>query len=819
MTPRGSDADGEPRPVARDLPHLAELAELRDLVRALRAGEIDGLVVDLGDGSEVLTLSGADRPYRLFVEGMAQGAATVSHDGIILSANPRLAALVAISREELVGGRIASLLAPGDEASLGTLLTPSPTAELRLTLRTRDGRRVPVTVTSNLLDLDDESVVCLIVSDETEHECAAEQLASSERWFRTLVASSNDLIVVVDAEGRLTYANPACERILGIAPHAMLGLRMFDFVHPEDLALVAERFAAALTRPRIELPTEFRFATADGGWRVLEAVSTNCLDDAAIAGMVINARHVTDANAIRDALVDQERLLREAQRIAHVGHWRCGVVDDRLEGLSDEVFAMHGLMKQDWRETKAHYLELVDTDDQESVRRALSAAIATGSSTVEYRFRRPDGDIRHIRSTCELVHETDGGIRIAGTCQDITEQVEIRVALQERLKELTALASVSWIAHLVDDPQRLCELTAEALGSAMQSPQQLAVRVVIDDAELDTAPSAGTRHDTTGHIVVDGVRRGMVRAGYLDDQLDILPEERALVETIAETLALWLAKYAATNALEQANVELQSLNEQLEVAAGFKDDLLSMASHELRTPLTPILGFLDVLSNHGDPLSEEQTRIVEIVRRNAQRMLSLVEDLLVAGSSVTGQVGAHLSDVTLADAVDRIVDELGSTIPIVVRSVEGWHLHADAAHLQQALGNLLTNAMKYGAPPISITASSHEPGRVTVDIVDHGPGVPEAFVSQMWDRFSQADRGDTRASRGVGLGLAIVRLLIEGDGGHIHYRPGTPTGAVFSFDLPGYFDPAGHNGVPAFRRSPERGSASQQGDPGRPRPA
>ncbi len=798
MTSRGPDADGEPCPVAHDFAPLAELGELRDLVRSLRGGEVDGLVVDLGDGDEVLTLSGADRPYRLFVEGMAQGAATISRDGIILSANPRLAALLATSREDLVGGRIASLLVPGDQAALDGLLTPVPTAELGLRLRSRDGRLVPVTVTSSLLDLDDETVVCCIVSDETERERAAEQLAASERWFRTLVASSSDLIVVVDADAHLTYANPACERILGIAPEAMLGRSVFELVHPDDLTTIVARFGAERTGPGMEPPSEFRFATADGGWRVLEAVSTNCLDDDDIAGIVINARDITDANAVRDALADRERLLREAQRMTHVGHWRYRLTDDRLEWLSDEVFAIHGVSRDEWGGTTARYLELVHAEDRESFRGALSSAIATGSATVEYRVRRPDGGLRHIRNSCELVHEADGAVLIAGTCQDITAQVEVQTALKERLKELTALASVSRIAHLVDDPQRLCELTAEALGCALRSPQQLAVRVVIDGAELETAPVDGAHQVTTGHIVVDGVRRGMVRAGYLDDQHGILPEERALVETIAETLSLWLAEHTATKALEQANVELLRMNEQLEEAASFKDELLSMASHELRTPLTPILGFLDVLSNHGEPLSRGQARTVEVVRRNAQRMLSLVENLLVAGRAVAGPLDALPDDLTLADAVDRVVDEFGTTIPTVARSLEGWHLHADATHFHQVLGNLLTNATKYGAPPISIAVSSREPGWVTVEVADNGPGVPEEFVSRMWDRFTQSDHGNTRVSRGVGLGLSIVRLLVEADGGRIGYRAGSPSGAAFSIDLPGYFDPDVHAGVPAL---------------------
>jgi signal transduction histidine kinase len=99
--------------------------------------------------------------------------------------------------------------------------------------------------------------------------------------------------------------------------------------------------------------------------------------------------------------------------------------------------------------------------------------------------------------------------------------------------------------------------------------------------------------------------------------------------------------------------------------------------------------------------------------------------------------------------------------------------------------NLLTNASKYGTPPISVTARSAGEGRIALEVADHGDGVHPDFQEHMWDRFVQKDRGDQRTATGVGLGLSIVRLLAETNHGTVSYRNGSPTGAVFTIELPG----------------------------------
>lgn len=211
-----------------------------------------------------------------------------------------------------------------------------------------------------------------------------------------------------------------------------------------------------------------------------------------------------------------------------------------------------------------------------------------------------------------------------------------------------------------------------------------------------------------------------------------------------------------------------------------------MASHELRTPLTPILGFLELLEDRGDNLDDAQREMVRSMRRNAARMLHLVDDLLTVSRAATKVLVPRREDVTATDLLDPVLDELRDVLPEVDLDVEGCRLRVDPKHLQQAVTNLLINAMKYGAPPIVVRARPAGPGRVAVDVADHGPGVPADFQERMWERFEQKDRGDRRTATGTGLGLAIVRLLVEANDGTVGYRDGYPSGAVFTVELPGH---------------------------------
>jgi diguanylate cyclase (GGDEF)-like protein/PAS domain S-box-containing protein len=127
-------------------------------------------------------------------------------------------------------------------------------------------------------------------------------LSRHERRFRSMLAYSSDLILLIDAEGRITYASPAAVPMLGRTPEEIQGKRVREFLHPDDLAVTAERFREVMANPRATMVNEARIRHADGTWRRLDTASTNLLDDPSVAGIVCNARDVTENRDFQDRL-------------------------------------------------------------------------------------------------------------------------------------------------------------------------------------------------------------------------------------------------------------------------------------------------------------------------------------------------------------------------------------------------------------------------------------------------------------------------------------------------------------------------------------
>lgn len=216
-----------------------------------------------------------------------------------------------------------------------------------------------------------------------------------------------------------------------------------------------------------------------------------------------------------------------------------------------------------------------------------------------------------------------------------------------------------------------------------------------------------------------------------------------------------------------------------------KDEFLSVVSHELRTPLTSLLGLLHTLELHDERLDPERRRhLVTRARVNAERQRQLVDDLLDVSRATRGALHPDPTTVPVASLVAEVTDALDATWSTRVHVPDDHVAHVDRGHLHQILSNLLTNAGKYGAPPVDVTSTLLPGGgALMLQVRDHGPGVSPQFLPFLFERFSQESTGDRRTASGVGLGLWIVRELAQANGGDIEYEDADP-GARFTVVLP-----------------------------------
>jgi two-component system, OmpR family, sensor histidine kinase KdpD len=248
--------------------------------------------------------------------------------------------------------------------------------------------------------------------------------------------------------------------------------------------------------------------------------------------------------------------------------------------------------------------------------------------------------------------------------------------------------------------------------------------------------------------------------------------------------------------LQQANIELARLAETerqvriLEETDRLRREFLANISHELRTPLASILTGATTLL-HGHSLPDELRPEAGSLARESRRLNRLVSDLLDMTRIEGGIVEVRPAEVDLNEAIAGSVERLHRQSPDRPVAVEvpasTPEVMADWSRLGQVLDNLLENA-DHAAPaasPIRVTAAQADGGEVVVRVIDSGPGVPEALRGQIFDRFVRGGEGDSERAAGMGLGLPIVRGLVEVQGGRVWLEDGEEgRGACFAVSLP-----------------------------------
>jgi hypothetical protein len=228
-----------------------------------------------------------------------------------------------------------------------------------------------------------------------------------------------------------------------------------------------------------------------------------------------------------------------------------------------------------------------------------------------------------------------------------------------------------------------------------------------------------------------------------------------------------------------------------ERASRTKDEFLATLSHELRTPLNAVLGWTHVLQKSSGR-SAEDTKALSVIERNARAQAQIIEDLLDMSSIISGKVRLDVQRVELASLINATVETVrpsaqakGIRLQVVLDPKAG-PMRGDPNRLQQVLWNLLTNAVKFTRKDgrISITlarVNSH----LEVEVSDNGEGIDPDFLPHIFDRFRQADASSTRDHRGLGLGLSIVKQLVELHGGSISVKSaGRGQGSTFRVLLP-----------------------------------
>jgi PAS domain S-box-containing protein len=254
----------------------------------------------------------------------------------------------------------------------------------------------------------------------------------------------------------------------------------------------------------------------------------------------------------------------------------------------------------------------------------------------------------------------------------------------------------------------------------------------------------------------------------------------------------WVGTSTDIHETKAAEATLRHAKDELERASRAKDEFLATLSHELRTPLNAILGWAQLIQM-GVIDEAERAEVLDRIEQSARTQTKLIEDILDMSRIISGKlrIASTLLDVArvtcdAARAMEEIAAERGVTIDCRSDCDAPLNVRGDAARLQQVVCNLLDNAIKFSSPGQAVMVRILR-ARTTVRIVvsDRGCGIVPTFLPHVFERFRQADSSSTRPSGGLGLGLTIVRHLVELHGGKVSVSSeGIGHGATFTVDLP-----------------------------------
>jgi PAS domain S-box-containing protein len=584
-----------------------------------------------------------------------------------------------------------------------------------------------------------------------------------------------------------------CE-LTGYAEHELLGMRVADVTHPDDHASDEAALRAVLSGEREVWTIEKRYVRKDGRVRWVQVAGQLVRDDAG-EPLVTVATVVDIDERVRlfEAWRRREQELRESEarfrRLADAAPvliWQAGL-DRKCVWFNQRWLAFTGRTMA--QELGDGWTEGVHPADLERcVRTYVEAFDARRPFEMEYRLRRHDGQWRWLLDHGAPIETPDGQFAgFIGSCYDVTE----RRAAEQALRRSDEFHAV------------IAELASDFAFTARVEPG--------------------------GVMVIDGVTEGFQRVlGWTPAELmaeggwaaTVHPQDR---EEFARRMARLLAGEPMAGVIRQFTRDGRSLRVQYrtrpvrdgdgrvvriygasrDITAQFelqqallegdrqKDEFLATLAHELRNPLAPLRNSLHVLrARPGDPATAE--RVLGMMDRQVSVLVRLVDDLLEISRISRGKIVLHRERLALADAVQAavetvrpLVEAAGHQLTVSLPADPVW-LDADRVRLAQVIANLLSNAAKYtpGGGAIALDVRL-EDAMVELAVRDTGVGIPSEELERIFDLFVQVDQSRARAQGGLGIGLTLVRKLVELHGGLVTASSAGPgEGSTFTVRLP-----------------------------------
>jgi len=625
-----------------------------------------------------------------------------------------------------------------------------------------------------------------------ERKQAQLELESSEKYFRALTENSSDGIGVISEHGMVVYQSPASFRILGFTLEELTSQDVFKFVHPDDQGKSLGLFAQLIENPGISVATQIRYRHKDGTWRWMETVGTNLLADASVHGIVVNFRDITEGKHVNDAL-------RELQ--------------ERQQSILDTMFVFVGLFSLDGLVLEANRapleaagLKLEDvigkpfadlppwdhsSTTQTQIREGIRRAAQGESVREDLLLRLPNHQFITIDTIFVPLRDSSGRIiQVVGSGVDITARKQAELALQAAEQDYRAIFENAPIGIFQSTPEgrylKVNSTTATMYGYAspdemLRSISNIARQIYIEDAARQEFQKLLNEHGEVVEYENQNLRK--------DGSLIWTSTNARAVRDDSNRIIYYEGFIRDITERKQSEAERDNLIAELSAKNTELEHFIYTVSHDLKAPLVTMKGFLgyleqDAVSGNVERIKGDTHRISNAV----EKMQGLLGDLLELsriGRFINPPVKIPFAELA-SEAISLVEGQIQERGVRVELQPDMPAVYGDKLRLLEVLQNLLDNAVKYmgdqAHPHIEIGNHKKDADSdLSIFFVkDNGMGIAPEYQEKVFGLFNKLDA----RSEGTGVGLALVKRIIEMHGGRVWIESELEQGSVFYFTLP-----------------------------------
>jgi PAS domain S-box-containing protein len=670
-----------------------------------------------------------------------------------------------------------------------------------------------------------------VQNDITEKLTTEFALKKSEAQFKAMFEGAGLGIVMIDMHGKVIAANPAIEDMLGYSADELRTLTLEEVTFEQDRLLDLGLFRDLQVGTRESYRVEKRFLRKDGTrfWgglsvSIARSPAENTQFAIAMLADVSRRREAEQALRRRDAVLEASGMA--AELLLKSEDWEGGIseVIDRLGlALDASTVYLYAIDEHNegrlyarrlaaWTNPEAEALNLVPeppltlaVEDRVTLDRLASLASGAILSDPEHR----DGN------TCPPRFPFgDGGSRLlvpifAGALwwgflglEDRHTSRQWSMAETEVLRTLAGIFGAAVLRTrnlraLRESEARIRSIFDNMLGGLVTLREDGTIDMVNPSAErmfgYKTYELAGRHFSELLPQVPADEREGLMQIALKKTLGRVTEWEARKKDGTLFPVELSLFEFHTPEGRSFAG-NVRDISQRREVDR-LKREFVSMVSHELRTPLTSIRGALGLLAEGGlgSDVPEQAKQLIDVAFKNSGRLGRLVDDILDMDKLEAGKMAFHMRPLPIVPIVEQAIAanaayaaELGVSFALT-GTATGAQVQADPDRLSQVLANLLSNAAKFSPEGDTVEISVERAAKVVrVAVRDRGPGVPDAFRSEIFSKFAQADNASARRKGGTGLGLSISKVFIEKMGGRIDFISAEGRGTTFFFELPEY---------------------------------